>query len=45
MDAPLITNEDGGTLMDVMANGDAPKTDYMLMTEFLQKKLNDLLAL
>ena len=39
MDAPLTTNEDGGTLMDVMANGDAPKTDYMLMTESLQKEI------
>jgi RNA polymerase primary sigma factor len=39
MDAPLTTNEDGGTLMDVMANSDAPKTDYMLMTESLQKEI------
>ncbi|MAO32364.1 MAG: RNA polymerase subunit sigma [Crocinitomicaceae bacterium] len=39
MDAPLTTNEDGGTLMDVMVNGDAPKTDYMLMTESLQKEI------
>jgi RNA polymerase primary sigma factor len=39
MDAPLTTNEDGGTLMDVMANNDAPKTDHMLMAESLQKEI------
>jgi RNA polymerase primary sigma factor len=39
MDAPLSTNEDGGTLMDVMANNDAPKTDHMLMAESLQKEI------
>ena len=39
MDAPLTTNEDGGTLMDVMANNDAPKTDQKLMAESLQKEI------
>ena len=39
MDAPLSTNEDGGTLMDVMANSDAPKTDHVLMAESLQKEI------
>jgi RNA polymerase primary sigma factor len=39
MDAPLSTNEDGGTLMDVMANADAPKTDHVLMAESLQKEI------
>ena len=39
MDAPLTTNEDGGTLMDVMANNDAPKTDQALMAESLQKEI------
>jgi RNA polymerase primary sigma factor len=39
MDAPLTTNEDGGTLMDVMANNDAPKTDHVLMAESLQKEI------
>ena len=39
MDAPLTTNEDGGTLMDVMANSDAPKTDQTLMSESLQKEI------
>ena len=39
MDAPLTTNEDGGTLMDVMANADAPKTDQALMAESLQKEI------
>jgi RNA polymerase primary sigma factor len=39
MDAPLTTNEDGGTLMDVMANSDAPKTDQTLMAESLQKEI------
>ena len=39
MDAPLTTNEDGGTLMDVMANNDAPKTDQTLMAESLQKEI------
>ena len=39
MDAPLTTNEDGGTLMDVMAHNDAPKTDQKLMAESLQKEI------
>ncbi|MBM3452283.1 MAG: RNA polymerase sigma factor RpoD/SigA [Bacteroidetes bacterium] len=39
MDAPLTTNEDGGTLMDVLANNDAPRTDHMLMAESLQKEI------
>jgi RNA polymerase primary sigma factor len=39
MDAPLTTNEDGGTLMDVMANNDAPRTDQILMAESLQKEI------
>jgi RNA polymerase primary sigma factor len=39
MDAPLSSNEDGGTLMDVMANTDAPRTDQALMAESLQKEI------
>ena len=39
LNAPLTTNEDGGTLMDVMANSDAPKTDHVLMAESLQKEI------
>ncbi|XOV68196.1 MAG: RNA polymerase sigma factor RpoD/SigA [Fluviicola sp.] len=39
MDAPLSTSEDGGTLMDVMANNDSPKADHSLMTESLQKEI------
>ena len=39
MDAPLSTSEDGGTLMDVMANADAPKADHALMAESLQKEI------
>ncbi|MFN5443962.1 MAG: RNA polymerase sigma factor RpoD/SigA [Crocinitomicaceae bacterium] len=39
MDAPLSTSEDGGTLMDVMANSDAPKADHALMAESLQKEI------
>lgn len=39
MDAPLSTSEDGGTLMDVMANGDSPKADKLLMAESLQKEI------
>lgn len=39
MDAPLSTNEDGGTLMDVMANTDSPKADSYLMAESLQKEI------
>lgn len=39
MDAPLTTNDDGGTLMDVMANGDSPKADSLLMSESLQREI------
>ena len=39
MDAPLSTSEDGGTLMDVMANNDSPKADHQLMAESLQKEI------
>lgn len=39
MDAPLSSSEDGGTLMDVMANGDSPKADRLLMAESLQKEI------
>lgn len=39
MDAPLSTSEDGGTLMDVMANTDSPKADHALMAESLQKEI------
>jgi RNA polymerase primary sigma factor len=39
MDAPLSSSEDGGTLMDVMANTDSPKADYALMSESLQKEI------
>lgn len=39
MDAPLSTNEDGGTLMDVMTNTDSPKADSYLMAESLQKEI------
>ena len=31
--------EDGGTLMDVMANNDSPKADHALMSESLQKEI------
>ena len=39
MDAPLSSSEDGGTLMDVMANADSPKADFALMAESLQKEI------
>lgn len=39
MDAPLSSSEDGGTLMDVMANNDSPKADRLLMAESLQKEI------
>jgi len=39
MDAPLSSSEDGGTLMDVMANADSPKADKLLMAESLQKEI------
>ena len=39
MDAPLSSSEDGGTLMDVMANSDSPKAYKLLMAESLQKEI------
>jgi len=39
MDAPLSTNEDGGTLIDVMVNNDTARTDAGLMTESLQREI------
>jgi RNA polymerase primary sigma factor len=39
MDAPLSSSEDGGTLMDVMANSDSPKADHALMAESLQREI------
>jgi len=39
MDAPLSSAEDGGTLMDVMANPDSPKADHVLMAESLQREI------
>ncbi|MEO9258198.1 MAG: RNA polymerase sigma factor RpoD/SigA [Crocinitomicaceae bacterium] len=39
MDAPLSSSEDGGTLMDVMANLDSPKADSELMAESLQREI------
>lgn len=39
MDAPLSSSEDGGTLMDVMANSDSPKADSQLMAESLQREI------
>ena len=39
MDAPLSSAEDGGTLMDVMANPDSPKADHALMSESLQREI------
>jgi RNA polymerase primary sigma factor len=39
MDAPLSSSEDGGTLMDVMANNDSPKADKQLMAESLQREI------
>lgn len=39
MDAPLSSSEDGGTLMDVMANQDSPKADNDLMAESLQREI------
>ena len=39
MDAPLSANDDGGTLMDVMANHDSPKADTLLMAESLQREI------
>jgi RNA polymerase primary sigma factor len=39
MDAPLSSSEDGGTLMDVMANNDSPNADKQLLSESLQKEI------
>jgi len=39
MDAPLSSSEDGGTLMDVMANNDSPNADKFLLAESLQKEI------
>lgn len=39
MDAPLSSSEDGGTLMDVMANDDSPEADQHLIAESLQKEI------
>ncbi len=39
MDAPLSSSEDGGTLMDVMANNDSPNADKHLLSESLQKEI------
>jgi|TARA_B100000809_G_scaffold197660_1_gene197314 RNA polymerase primary sigma factor len=39
MDAPLSSSEDGGTLMDVMANADSPNADKQLLAESLQKEI------
>jgi len=39
MDAPLSSSEDGGTLMDVMANSDSPSADKLLLAESLQKEI------
>jgi len=39
MDAPLSSSEDGGTLMDVMANADSPNADKHLLAESLQKEI------
>lgn len=39
MDAPLSSSEDGGTLMDVMANNDSPNADKHLLAESLQKEI------
>ncbi|MCB0478883.1 MAG: RNA polymerase sigma factor RpoD/SigA [Crocinitomicaceae bacterium] len=39
MDAPLSSNEDGGTLMDVMSNLDSPNADQTLMSESLQREI------
>jgi len=39
VDAPLTTNEDGGTLIDVMVNTESERTDSGLMTESLQREI------
>ena len=39
VDAPLSTNEDGGTLIDVMVNTESERTDSGLMNESLQREI------
>jgi RNA polymerase primary sigma factor len=39
VDAPLSTNEDGGTLIDVMINIESERTDSGLMNESLQREI------
>ncbi|NDB34592.1 MAG: RNA polymerase sigma factor RpoD/SigA [Flavobacteriia bacterium] len=39
VDAPLTTNEDGGTLIDVMVNTESERTDSGLMNESLQREI------
>jgi len=39
MDAPLSSSDDGGTLMDVLANSDSPRADHHLMSESLQREI------
>ncbi len=39
VDTPLTTNEDGGTLIDVMINTESERTDSGLMTESLQREI------
>jgi RNA polymerase primary sigma factor len=39
VDAPLTTNEDGGTLIDVMVNTESERTDSALMNESLQREI------
>ena len=40
MDAPFGNDEDGGNLLDVLSNSDAPRTDLLLMNESLQKEID-----
>ena len=44
VDAPLTTNEDGGTLIDVMVNTESERTDSGLMNESLQKEIERCLS-
>lgn len=39
MDAPFGNDEEGGNLLDVLSNADAPLTDVLLMNESLQKEI------
>jgi len=39
VDAPLTSNEDGGTLIDVMVNTESERTDSGLMNESLQREI------